>query len=119
MGAPPPQDAPDIAALLPAGPPVYVNHLPRHRLHDTVPPLVAAREAGLEPVPHIAARRVRDRAELQTFLARAVGDAGVRKALIIGGDEPDAAGPYADRAALIRGGLLPSAGPRGVGLAGG
>ena len=118
MGAHRPQDARDIAALLPAGTPVYVNHLPRHRLLDTVPTLVAVREAGLEPVPHIAARRVRDRAELQTFLARAVGDAGVRKALIIGGDEPDAAGPYADGAALIREGLLASAGLREIGLPG-
>ena len=118
MGAHRPQDAREIAALLPAGTPVYVNHLPRHRLLDTIPTLVAVREAGLEPVPHIAARRVRDRAELQTFLARAVGDAGVRKALIIGGDEPDAAGPYADGAALIREGLLASAGLREIGLPG-
>jgi methylenetetrahydrofolate reductase (NADPH) len=118
MGAHRPQDAREIAALLPAGTPVYVNHLPRHRLLDTIPTLVAVREAGLEPVPHIAARRIRDRAELEAFLARAVGDAGVRKALIIGGDEPQAAGPYADGAALIREGLLASAGLREIGLPG-
>jgi methylenetetrahydrofolate reductase (NADPH) len=102
MGAHRPQDARDIAALLPAGTPVYVNHLPRHKLLDTLPTLVAVREAGLEPVPHIAARRIKDRAEIQTFLNRAVGDAGVRKALILGGDEPEALGDYADGAALIR-----------------
>ena len=113
-----PQDAREIAALLPAGTPVYVNHLPRHRLLDTIPTLVAVREAGLEPVPHIAARRIRDRAEIQTFLARAVGEADVRKALIIGGDEPAAAGPYADGAALIREGLLAGAGLREIGLPG-
>ena len=118
MGAHRPQDAREIAALLPAGTPVYVNHLPRHRLLDTVPTLVAVREAGLEPVPHIAARRIRDRAELQAFLTRAVGDAGVRKALIIGGDEPEAAGPYADGAALIQEGRLASAGLREIGLPG-
>lgn len=118
MGAHRPQDAREIAALLPAGTPVYVNHLPRHRLLETIPTLVAVREAGLEPVPHIAARRIRDRAEIQTFLARAVGEAGVRKALIIGGDEPAAAGPYADGAALIREGLPASAGLREIGLPG-
>jgi methylenetetrahydrofolate reductase (NADPH) len=69
-------------------------------------------------VPHIAARRIRDRAEIEAFLARAVGDAGVRKALIIGGDEPEAAGPYADGAALIREGLLATAGLREIGLPG-
>ena len=118
MGAHRPQDAREIAALLPAGTPVYVNHLPRHRLLETLPTLVAVREAGLEPVPHIAARRIKDRAELQTYLARATGDAGVRKALVLGGDEPEAVGPYADGAALIREGQLAGAGLREIGLPG-
>jgi methylenetetrahydrofolate reductase (NADPH) len=118
MGAHRPQDARSIAALLPGGTPVYVNHLPRHRLLDTVPTLIAVREAGLEPVPHIAARRVADRAELKIFLERAVAEAGVRKALIIGGDQPTPAGPYADGAALIRDGLPAAAGLREIGLPG-
>ena len=118
MGAHRPQDARDIAALLPAGTPVYVNHLPRHRLLDNLPTLVAVREAGLEPIPHIAARRIKDRTELQTFLTRAVGDAGVRKALILGGDEPEAIGAYADAASLIREGLLAASGLREIGLPG-
>jgi methylenetetrahydrofolate reductase (NADPH) len=118
IGAHRPQDAREIAALLPAGTPVYVNHLPRHRLLDTLPTLVAVRAAGLEPVPHIAARRIRDRAELQDYLARAAGDAGVRKALVLGGDETQAAGPYADGAALIRDGMLAQSGVREIGLPG-
>ena len=118
IGAHRPQDAHEIAALLPSGTPVYVNHLPRHRLLDTIPTLMAVREAGLEPVPHIAARRIRDRGEFTAFLGRAVGEAGVRKALILGGDEPQAAGPYADGAALIREGLLAKAGLREIGLPG-
>ena len=84
VGAHRPQDAREIAALLPAGTPVYVNHLPRHRLLDTIPTLVAVREAGLEPVPHIAARRIRDRAHvahavrahLQRAARHQVGGAG-------------------------------------------
>jgi len=118
MGAHRPQDARAIAALLPAGTPVYVNHLPRHRLLDTVPTLVAVRDAGLEPVPHVAARRVRDRTELRSFLERATGEAGVRKALILGGDEPEAAGPYADGAALLKEDFVASSGLREVGLPG-
>ena len=118
MGAHRPQDARDIAALLPAGTPVYVNHLPRHQLLDTLPTLVAVRKAGLEPVPHIAARRIKDSTELQTFLTRAIGEAGVRKALILGGDEPAALGAYADGASLIREGLLAASGLREIGLPG-
>ena len=118
MGAHRPQDASAIAALLPAGTPVYVNHLPRHDLLDTLPTLVAVRDAGLEPIPHIAARRIKGRAELQDFLARAAGEAGVRKALILGGDEPESVGPYPDGASLIREGLLAGAGLREIGLPG-
>jgi methylenetetrahydrofolate reductase (NADPH) len=118
MGAHRPQDAHAIAAQLPAGTPVYVNHLPRHRLLDTIPTLVAVREAGLEPIPHIAARRIKDRAELQAYLDRAVGEAGVRKALILGGDEPAALGSYADGASLIRQGMLAASGLREIGLPG-
>jgi methylenetetrahydrofolate reductase (NADPH) len=118
IGAHRPQDARAIAALLPSGTPVYVNHLPRHRLLDTIPTLVAVKKAGLEPVPHIAARRIRDRAEFKDFLKRATGEAGVRKALILGGDEPQAAGPYADGAALLREDFLTGCGLREIGLPG-
>jgi methylenetetrahydrofolate reductase (NADPH) len=118
IGAHRPQDAHEIAALLPGGTPVYVNHLPRHRLLDTVSTLVAVRKAGLEPVPHIAARRIRDQAELREFIARATGEAGVQKALILGGDQAEAAGPYADGAAILRESFLTGSGLREIGLPG-
>ena len=114
MGAHRPQDAAAIAALLPAGTPVYVNHLPRHRLADSLEAIAALRAAGLEPVPHIAARRIAGREELEAFLRAA----GVRKALVLGGDEPEALGRYADGAALIRTGLLEECGVREIGLPG-
>lgn len=114
MGAHRPQDAVAIAALLPAGTPVYVNHLPRHRLAQSLEAIAALRAAGLEPVPHIAARRIAGRGELEAFLRAA----GVRKALVLGGDEPAALGPYADGAALIRTGLLEESGVREIGLPG-
>lgn len=114
MGAHRPQDAVAIAALLPAGTPVYVNHLPRHRLAQSLEAIAALRAAGLEPVPHIAARRIAERGELEAFLRAA----GVRKALVLGGDEPAALGPYADGAALIRTGLLEESGVREIGLPG-
>ena len=114
MGAQRPQEAAAIAALLPTGTPVYVNHLPRHRLADSLAAVAALRDAGLEPVPHIAARRIAERGELEAFLRAA----RVRKALVLGGDEPEARGPYADGAALIRSSLLEECGVREIGLPG-
>jgi len=114
MGAHRPQDATAIAALLPSGTPVFVNHLPRHTLEDSLASIAAVRAAGLEPVPHLAARRIASRAELDGFLRRAA----VRKALVLGGDETEARGPFADGAALLRAGLLEAHGVREVGLPG-
>jgi len=117
MGAHRPEDARRIAAILPAGTTVYVNHLPRHRLADSLASLAAVRAAGLEPVPHLAARRIASRAELARFLAEAVREAGVRKALLVGGDDATAAGPYGDALALLAEGNLAQAGLREVGFA--
>ncbi len=118
MGADAPQDARRIADALPAGTPVYVNHLPRRRLADTLPALMALSEAGLEPVPHVAVRRVASRAEAEAFLRQAVAKAGVRKVLLIGGDVDEPLGPYADGAALLQDGLLADCGVAQVGLPG-
>lgn len=111
-------DAREIAAQLPVGTRVYVNHLPKHRFADSLAALVALRRTGLEPVPHIAARRIESRDEVQRFLERAVGEAGVAKALVIAGDETRPQGPYDDGAALLRSGVLAECGIREVGLPG-
>ncbi len=111
-------DAAAIAAQLPAGTRVFVNHLPRHGLPQTLQAVLALREAGLEPVPHIAARRVQSRIELATFLQQAVSDAGVAKVMLIGGDDPQPVGPYPDAVAVLREGILADRGLREIGMAG-
>ena len=118
MGADAPGDAARIAELLPAGTPVYVNHLPRRALAHTLPALIALAEAGLEPVPHVAVRRVAARAEVQSFLEQAVRRARVRKALLIGGDVAVPLGPYADVAALLEEKMVAGCGIEQIALAG-
>ena len=118
MGADTPEDARRIAELLPAGTPVYVNHLPRYPLEHTLKALVALREANLEPVPHMAARRVASRSEAQAFVSSATRLAGVTRMLLIGGDVPQPVGPYADAAALLREDFFAEHGLTQVGLPG-
>jgi methylenetetrahydrofolate reductase (NADPH) len=112
------EDARAIAALLPAGTRLYVNHLPRHTIEDSLSALVAVREAGLEPVPHIAVRRIPSRASARSFVEEAVRRAGVEKVLLLGGDDPQPRGPYADGASLLRDGVLAGCGVREVALPG-
>ena len=118
MGVDTPDDVGRIATLLPAGTPVYVNHLPSRNLSAALETLVALREANLEPVPHIAARRIFSAAEAQDFLRKAVRRAGVTKAMVIAGDVPEPLGPYADSAALLAEDYFAGSGLTQVGLAG-
>jgi methylenetetrahydrofolate reductase (NADPH) len=57
--------------------------------------------AGFTPVPHLAARLVRDRAHLAEILAR-LGALGLRDLFVIGGDAPQPAGGFADALGLLR-----------------
>ena len=111
-------DIPAVAALLPISTSVYVNHSPRHALADALPALAALREAGLEPVPHIAARRVLSRAEVLAFLDRAGKESGVTKVFLVGGDDPQPRGPYDSGAALLRDDVLVRSGVREIGIPG-
>lgn len=110
--------AAEVAALLPANSCVYVPSLPGLPLSRTLDAIAAIRAAGLDPVPHVAARRIADRAAFAEFLARAAGQHGVHRVLLLGGDEPDPRGPYRDSLALLEDGVLAKAGVREIGVAG-
>ena len=118
MGADTPEDARRIAELLPAGTPVYVNHLPKHGVAHTLKALIALREANLEPVPHVAVRRLTSREEARSFLEKAVRMADVAKFLLIGGDVPVPLGPYTQASDLLREDFIGGCGLAQVGLGG-
>jgi len=104
--------------LLPAGTDVYAAWIPGTPYHHLVSVARHLREAGMNPVPHIAARRLPDRAAAQDFLARLQGEAGVTRALIIAGDSQAPAGPFDSSVALLETGLLEAHGVRSIGVAG-
>jgi methylenetetrahydrofolate reductase (NADPH) len=87
-------------------------------LSRTLEMVAALRAAGLDPVPHVSARRVLDRAEFTSFLKEATTKHGVHRVLVIGGDEPKAKGPFNDSLEVLRSGLLGEAGIREIGVSG-
>jgi len=76
------------------------------------------RRAGYEPVPHIAARGLPNAAALDDYLARLAGEAAVERALIIAGDRPKVAGPFAASLDVIGSGSLQRHGVKTIGIAG-
>jgi methylenetetrahydrofolate reductase (NADPH) len=108
----------EVAALLPKDTCVYSPSLPGLPLSRTLEMVAALRAAGLDPVPHVSARRVLDRAEFTSFLKEATTKHGVHRVLVIGGDEPKAKGPFNDSLEVLRSGLLGEAGIREIGVSG-
>jgi methylenetetrahydrofolate reductase (NADPH) len=110
--------APEVAAILPANTCVYIPSLPGLPLTRTLDAIAAIRGAGLDPVPHVSARRIRDREEFREFLAKAAAQHGVHRVLLIGGDEPRPKGPYADSLQVLEEGVLKECGVREFGVGG-
>jgi methylenetetrahydrofolate reductase (NADPH) len=94
------------ARVLPPGMAVFVPKLPRQSLADKLVQIRLLHEFGLEPVPHIAARQLNSERELQSFLQSAVREAGVKRVLVIGGDNTDCSGPFPDSASVIASQIL-------------
>ena len=108
----------EVAALLPAGTCVYIPSLPGLPLARTLETVAAIRKTGLDPVPHVSARRIRDRDEFRAFLKDASSKHGVHRVLLIGGDEAKPLGPYQDSLQILGEGTLADCGVREFGVAG-
>ena len=110
--------AADVAALLPADSCIYLPSLPGLPLARTLEAVAAVRAAGLDPVPHVSARRILNAADFRDFLKEAVTKHRVHRVLLLGGDEPRAKGPFADSLEILESGLLRDSGIREIGVAG-
>jgi methylenetetrahydrofolate reductase (NADPH) len=104
-----------LADLLPGGTPVYFSAVPTIEPHELIAAAALLRKSGLEPIVHIAARRIRVAADLQNLLASLRGEADVRRLLVIGGDV-DTSGPFADALAVIQKGRLRETGIEEIGI---
>jgi len=92
--------------LLAPGTTVYITQGPNDSTPGMVDAAVRLRRAGLEPVPHVAARAIASYTRLNDYLARAAGEAGVARILLVAGDADQPAGPYRSSLELLETGLL-------------
>jgi methylenetetrahydrofolate reductase (NADPH) len=106
-----------LAASLPAATPVYLSWVPTQSMRELVTAAAHLRKSGLEPVVHIAARRLTSAEQLDELLKGLRGEAEQRRLLVIGGDI-DTSSPFTDALAVIQKGRLREAGIEEIGIAG-
>jgi methylenetetrahydrofolate reductase (NADPH) len=104
-------------AHLTPGTEVYIAFVPGETHHAVVATAARLRAAGFVPVPHVTARSVASFTQLGDFLAHLAADAGVTRALVVGGDLEQPAGPYHSSLELLQTGSFQQHGIRRIGLA--
>ena len=104
--------------LLRPGTRINITAFPNQLPADTGQAARRVREAGFEPIPHIAVRLLPSHAALTDLLGRLQGEAAISEVLLIAGDRPQAAGPFASVADVMRTEELGRYGIARVGVAG-
>ncbi len=106
-----------IARLEP-GTLVTLTWIPGSDPMRSIAPAAKLRRAGLFVMPHIGARHFESAAQLQDLSERLVGEAGVDRVLVIGGDRKRPAGPFDSALAVMQSGVFQQIGIRRVAIAG-
>lgn len=104
--------------LLAEGTTVNVTFLAGSDFADTIRVVARLKKEGMRPVPHIAARGVASRAQLDSWLDTLVGAGGIDEALLIGGGADRPRGPFESAMQLLETGLFERYGIRRIGIAG-
>ena len=105
-------------ALLAEGTTVNVTFLAGSDFADTVKVVKRLKSEGMRPVPHIAARSVPSRAQLDAWLEALVDAAGIDEVLLVGGGADRPLGPFDRAMQLLETGLFERHGIRRIGVAG-
>ena len=114
-----PRTAPAVADLpLPPGTRVYIAHIDGTPVEAMVEAARLVRAAGHEPMPHVPARSIANRAALERWIGLYQEAAAVREALVLAGGAPRPAGEYHASTQLLDTGLFDRAGFTALHVAG-
>jgi methylenetetrahydrofolate reductase (NADH) len=106
-----------LTGRLPAGATLYIAHTPNTTFADVAETAGSVERAGFKACPHVVARRIVSRAELDAGLARLRGH-GVSRVLLVAGDLTPPAGEYPSTLEILDSGALAGAGIDAIGVAG-
>jgi methylenetetrahydrofolate reductase (NADPH) len=96
---------------------IYVAHPPSALLNDVVQMSAQLRRLGYRPVPHLIARRLRSRGELDSTLGE-LHELGIDQILVVAGDLTQPLGPFSSTMEVLETGLPLQLGIKTVGIAG-
>jgi methylenetetrahydrofolate reductase (NADPH) len=99
----------DFRAILPQGTRVYVAHIDGTETSEMVATCRRLVDEGFSVMPHVPARGLASRAELEARL-KAYADVGVSEALAIAGGLAVPRGPFADTMSMLETGLFDRSG---------
>lgn len=109
---------PLLAGTLAPGTCVYIALIDPADVANQLQAAIAVRQAGLEPVPHVPARFVRDLDDLKARVGDLAAKAGVRQMLVLGGGAPVPIGKYDAAVQLLETGVFQQNGIAKIGIAG-
>lgn len=107
-----------LEGLLPPASRVNITFLGNEDQAARVSAATAVAAAGLTPVPHISARRLRSEAELVEYLAALTRAGAAETVFAVAGDPSVPEGPFEDSLALIGSGLLEAGGVKKISISG-
>ncbi len=105
-------------ARLDPGTEVFLTWIPSADPMEMVALATNLRRAGVVPVPHIGARHLQSKAQLERLAARLASEAEVDRVLVVGGDRSEPAGPYDSALAVMQSGVFQSVGIDRMAVAG-
>ena len=109
---------PLLASRLAPGTQVFIALIDPADASGQLQAAIAVKAHGLEPVPHLPARFIKDKDDLFRRVARFAGEAKVRQILVLGGGAPEPLGKFDAAIQLIETGVFEKNGVNRIGLAG-
>lgn len=97
---------------------VSLTWIPGSNPMRMIAPAIKLRRAGLLVMPHIGARHLESKRQLEEVAQKLASEAGVDRILIIGGDRSEQAGPYDNSLAVMQSGVFQKVGIGRIAVAG-
>ena len=107
-----------FAGILEEGTTVNVTFLPGSDPLDTIATAKRLADDGMNAVPHIAARSLQNKAQLDDLLKRMTSEANVREVLVIGGGVDNPVGEFDCTMQILQTGLIQKYGITHIGVSG-